>query len=134
MGLCLRRSQRGLSFQLKDGLKVRAYGQVTVYERSGDYQLLVRKMEEAGKGDLQAAFETLKEKLHEEGLFSPERKQSIPTLPQHVGVVTSPTGAAIRDILNVIHRRFPNLHIVIAPVKVQGEGAAEQIAHAIDYF
>jgi exodeoxyribonuclease VII large subunit len=122
------------SLEIRDGMKVRAYGQITVYERSGDYQVIVRKIEDAGKGQLQAAFEALKKKLSEEGLFDAARKKPIPILPQHVGVVTSPTGAAIRDILNVVSRRFPNLHILIAPVKVQGEGAAEQIARAIDFL
>jgi exodeoxyribonuclease VII large subunit len=89
-------------------------------------------MEEWGKGLLQARFEALKEKLREEGLFDEDRKQPLPLLPQHVGVVTSPTGAAIRDILNVVGRRFPNLHIVLAPVKVQGGEAAEEIARAVD--
>lgn len=126
-----RGSQRGLSVDIRDGLQVRVYGEITVYERSGQYQIIVRKVEEAGKGSLQEAFEKLKKKLAEEGLFEPERKQPIPLLPQHVGVATSPTGAAIRDILSVVSRRFPNLHIVIAPVRVQGRGAAAEIAEAI---
>ena len=127
-----RGSQRGLSFQLRDGMVVRAFGEISVYERRGNYQLIVRKMQEGGKGSLQAQFEALKKRLTEEGLFLPERKQPLPVLPRHVGIVTSATGAAIRDILNVISRRFPNLHIVLAPAKVQGEGAAEEIAAAID--
>ncbi len=129
-----RQARLAVKFDLKDGVKVRAFGQISVYEKSGDYQLIVRKMEEAGKGNLQAAFEALKKKLAAEGLFEASRKKPIPVLPQHVGVVTSPTGAAIRDILNVVTRRFPNLHVLIAPVKVQGEGAAEQIAKAIDFL
>ncbi len=127
-----RGSQRGLSFQPKDGMVVRAFGEISVYERRGNYQLIVRKMQEGGKGSLQAQFEALKKSLAEEGLFLPERKQPLPVLPRHVGIVTSATGAAIRDILNVISRRFPNLHIVLAPAKVQGEGSAEEIAAAID--
>ena len=127
-------SQRGLTFELKDGLKVRVYGEISVYEASGQYQIVVRKVEEAGKGGLQEAFEALKKKLAEEGLFDESRKKPMPVLPQHVGIVTSPTGAAIHDILNILSRRFPNLHIVIAPVKVQGEGAAREIADAIDWF
>lgn len=126
--------QRGLAVALKDGLKVRLYGEISVYEASGQYQIVVRKVEEAGKGSLQEAFEALKEKLAAEGLFDESRKKRLPLLPQHVGLVTSPTGAAIRDILNVLSRRFPNLHMVIAPVKVQGEGAAQEIAAAIDLF
>lgn len=126
--------QRGLSFEPKDGMQVRLFGQVTVYERSGQYQILVQDMEEAGQGNLQAAFEKLKRKLEAEGLFDPARKRKLPMLPRHIGIVTSPTGAAIQDMLNVLNRRFPNLHIVIAPVKVQGEGAAADIAEAIRLF
>ena len=122
----------GMKFRLKDGLLVRVFGEVSVYERSGDYQVIVRQIEEGGKGALQAKFEALKEKLLKEGLFDESRKKAIPLLPRHIGVVTSPTGAAIKDILKVISRRFSNLHVVIAPVKVQGDGAAEEIAAAID--
>ncbi len=126
--------QRAVAFELKDGLKVRIYGEISVYEASGQYQIIVRKVEEAGKGSLQEAFEALKKKLAAEGLFDESRKKPIPVLPRHVGIVTSPTGAAIHDILSILSRRFPNLHIVIAPVKVQGEGAAQEIAAAIDLF
>ena len=127
-----RGDQRGLKVEIKDGRKVRVYGQLTVYEASGKYQIIVRKIEDAGKGSLQEAFEALKKKLAQEGLFDASRKKPLPMLPRHVGIVTSPTGAAIRDILNILDRRFPNLHILLAPVKVQGEGAAEEIAAAID--
>ncbi len=126
--------QRDMPFDPADGLKVRVYGQITVYERSGQYQVIVQTIEEAGKGSLQAAFEALKKKLEAEGLFDPARKRPLPRLPQCIGIVTSPTGAAIRDMLNILLRRFPNLHIVIAPVRVQGEGAADEIAEAIDRF
>ena len=125
-------SQRALAFELKDGLKIRIFGEISVYEASGQYQIIVRKAEEAGKGSLQEAFEALKKKLAAEGLFDESRKKPIPVLPRHVGIVTSPTGAAIHDILSILSRRFPNLHIVIAPVKVQGEGAAQEIAAALD--
>lgn len=127
-----RGSQRELKFKPIDGIMVRVFGQISVYERSGNYQIIIRRMEEGGKGSLQARFEALKEKLDKEGLFAKERKQPLPMLPQHVGVVTSDTGAAIRDILNVAARRFPNLHIVLAPAKVQGETAAAEVAAAID--
>jgi exodeoxyribonuclease VII large subunit len=127
-----RGNQRNLKFIPKDGMVVRAFGEISVYERRGNYQILVRRMEEGGKGSLQAQFEALKEKLQKEGLFAPERKRPLPLLPQHVGVVTSASGAAIRDILNVISRRFPNLHVLLAPATVQGEGAAYEIAAAID--
>jgi exodeoxyribonuclease VII large subunit len=121
-----------MKFRLKDGLLVRVFGEVSVYERSGDYQIIIRQIEEGGKGALQAKFEALKEKLLKEGLFDESRKKPIPLLPRHIGVVTSPTGAAIKDILKVISRRFSNLHVVLAPVRVQGDGAAEEIAAAID--
>lgn len=127
-----RGNQTGLKFQPKDGILVRAFGQISVYEKSGNYQIIVRQMEEGGKGSLQAQFEALKEKLQKEGLFDAARKRPIPVLPRHVGIVTSRTGAAIRDILNILGRRFPNLHLLLAPVKVQGEGAAAEIAAAID--
>lgn len=127
-----RGNQRGLAFKPRDGMLVRATGEISVYERRGNYQILIRRMEDGGKGTLQAQFEALKEKLQKEGLFAAERKRPLPMLPQHVGIVTSATGAAIRDILNVISRRFPNLHVLLAPAKVQGDGAAEEIAAQID--
>jgi exodeoxyribonuclease VII large subunit len=121
-------------FAPKDGLKVRVLGQASLYEPRGSYQLIIRKMEEAGKGSLQEQFEKLKARLSAEGLFDADRKKPLPLLPQKIGVVTSPTGAAIRDIINVLTRRFPNLGILLAPVTVQGEGAAEKIASAINYL
>ncbi len=121
-------------FTPKDGLNVRVLGQASLYEPRGSYQLIIRKMEEAGKGSLQEQFEKLKAKLAAEGLFDPSRKKPLPLLPQKIAVVTSPTGAAIRDIINVLTRRFPNLEILIAPVTVQGDGAAKSIAAAIDYL
>ncbi len=123
---------RTLTMTPRDGLKVRAWGDLTVYERDGSYQIVVRRLEEAGKGSLQAAFEALKRKLEAEGLFDAARKRPLPLLPRHIGIVTSPTGAAIRDILNILTRRFPNLHVVLAPARVQGEGAAAEIAAGID--
>lgn len=123
---------RGMPVVPRDGMQVRVYGALTVYERDGSYQMTVRRLEEGGKGSLQAAFEALKKKLAEEGLFEPSRKRPLPRLPRHIGIVTSPTGAAIRDILTILGRRFPNLHVVIAPARVQGAGAAEEIAAAID--
>ncbi len=125
-----RGNQRNLPFVLKDGLNVRACGEVTVYEARGAYQVIVRRMEEAGKGALLEQFEKLKERLGKEGLFEESGKRPLPLLPCHIGVVTSPTGAAILDILQVLNRRYPNLHILLAPVRVQGEGAAEEIAAA----
>ena len=123
-----------LKFDLKDGLQIIAHGEITVYEKRGDYQLLADTLEPKGRGALQLAFEQLKEKLEKEGLFSNEHKKPIPLLPMRIGVVTSPTGAAIRDILNVTGRRFSRSEILINPVRVQGEGAAEEIARAIQEF
>ncbi len=121
-------------FHPKDGIKVRVFGQASLYEARGSYQLIVHKMEEAGKGDLQEQFEKLKAKLAAEGLFDEKRKKPIPMLPRKIGVVTSPTGAAVRDIINVLTRRFPNLGILLAPVTVQGSTAAKSIAAAINYL
>ncbi len=116
---------------LTDGQKVLLQGDVTVYEARGQYQLIVRAVELQGVGALQAAFEKLKQKLAAEGLFAPERKRPLPRCPQRIGLVTSPTGAAIRDVLHVVQRRNPALEIILAPCRVQGEGAAAEIAEAV---
>ncbi len=116
---------------LADGQKVLLQGDVTVYEARGQYQLVVRAVELQGVGALQIAFEKLKQKLAAEGLFAPERKRPLPKYPQRIGLVTSPTGAAIRDVLHVVRRRNPGLEIILAPCRVQGEGAAGEIAEAI---
>jgi exodeoxyribonuclease VII large subunit len=117
---------------LADGQKVLLQGDVTVYEARGQYQLIVRAVELQGIGALQIAFEKLKQKLATEGLFAPERKRPLPKYPQRIGLVTSPTGAAIRDVLHVVQRRNPGLEIILAPCRVQGQGAAEEIAEAIE--
>jgi len=116
---------------LQDGRKVLLHGDVTVYEARGQYQLIVRSVEMQGVGALQIAFEKLKQTLAAEGLFAPERKRPLPPYPQRIGLVTSPTGAAIRDVLHVVQRRNPALEIILAPCRVQGEGAAAEIAAAI---
>ena len=121
-------SQRDL---LADGQKVLLQGDVTVYEARGQYQMIVRAVELQGVGALQVAFEKLKQKLAAEGLFAAERKRELPRFPQRIGLVTSPTGAAIRDVLHVIQRRNPGLEIILAPARVQGDGAAREIAAAI---
>jgi exodeoxyribonuclease VII large subunit len=123
-----------VKFELKDGLKILCHGRLNVYEPRGEYQLVADKAEPKGKGALQLAFEQLKEKLRAEGLFDPKFKKKLPLLPKKVGVVTSPRGAAIIDILRTLERRFAPLQILIYPVKVQGEGAAEEIVRAIDHF
>jgi exodeoxyribonuclease VII large subunit len=120
-----------LRFALQEGLQVIVRGRLTVYEPRGEYQIVLDRVEPKGIGALQLAFEQLKERLATEGLFDQDRKKSIPAFPRTVGVVTSLTGAAIRDILAVLRRRWPTLHILIAPVQVQGESAGHQIAEAL---
>ncbi len=129
-----RSDARRLRFDLKDGLKVICHGRLTVYEARGQYQIVAELVEPKGKGALQLAFEQLKEKLRAEGLFDPRRKKPLPLLPKKLGIVTSPRGAAIIDILRTINRRFARLHIVIYPARVQGEGAADEIVEGIDYL
>ena len=116
---------------LADGQKVLLQGDVTVYEARGQYQLIVRALELQGVGALQIAFDKLKQKLEAEGLFAPERKRPLPKYPQCIGLVTSPAGAAIRDVLHVVRRRNPGLEIIFAPCRVQGDGAAAEIAEAV---
>ena len=122
---------RALSFKPENGVKVDATGEISVYAQRGVYQIVVRKMTPVGQGDLMARFEEMKRKLLAEGLFDEAHKRPLPFLPRHIGIVTAPTGAAIRDMVTVLSRRFPNLDILIAPAKVQGSGAAEEIARAI---
>jgi exodeoxyribonuclease VII large subunit len=132
--VCFRNQARYLKFKPQDGISVIARGHLSVYEARGEYQLYVDYLEPAGVGALQLAFEQLKQKLAAEGLFDAARKKPLPVLPRAIGVVTSPTGAVIRDILRVLKRRFRNMNVTIYPVKVQGEGAAEEIAAGIEYF
>jgi exodeoxyribonuclease VII large subunit len=130
-GVMFRGFATGLKFDLENGLLVRVRGNVTTYDKQSKYQLMAKEIQPAGQGPLQLAFEQLKKKLQAEGLFDAARKRPIPALPQKIAVVTSPTGAAIRDILSILKRRYANLHIIIAPVKVQGAGSKEEIAQAI---
>ena len=123
-----------IKFKLEDGMRVICFGSVTVYEKNGQYQLMISSVEPKGIGALQLALEQLKIKLQKEGLFEESHKVPIPFLPSTIGVVTSATGAAIREILKVARRRYQNIEIILRPVKVQGEGAAEEIALAIDEF
>ncbi|MGH9452901.1 MAG: exodeoxyribonuclease VII large subunit, partial [Terriglobia bacterium] len=132
--VCFRGQARYLRFKPQDGLSVVARGSLAVYAERGEYQLLVEHLEPAGLGALQLAFEQLKQKLAAEGLFDPARKKPLPVLPSTLGVITSPTGAVIRDILRVLRRRFRNMNVLIYPVRVQGEGAAQEIAEGIAYF
>ena len=121
-------------FEVSDGMKVIVKGRVSLYEPRGDFQLYAVDLVPAGQGALQLAFEQLKKKLEDEGLFDEERKREIPEFPSRIGVVTSLEGAAVRDIISIISRRFPAVEVVIYPVKVQGDGAAEEIARAIRDF
>lgn len=123
-----------LDFQLEDGMKVVITGYISVYEREGDYQLYAKKIEKAGIGDLFKAFEELKVKLDKEGLFDQSKKKPIPYIPKKIGVVTSATGAAVRDIITVTKRRFPIANILIYPVLVQGVQAPEEICKGLEYF
>lgn len=118
----------------KDGMKLRVYGLITAYERGSQIQVLVEQAEDAGAGDLQKRFEELKKRLKAEGLFDASRKKPLPLLPARIGIVTSPTGAAIRDILQVLHRRFPDRQVLLAPVMAQGDGSARGIVAAIQYL
>lgn len=123
-----------LSFEPEDGTKVRAFGDVTIYEKQGNYQLRVAQMLPLGVGELEIAFRKLKERLAAEGLFAPEHKRRLPEIPETVGVITSPTGAAVRDIIVTLRRRWPPIRIVLRPTAVQGSGAAAQIAEAVEDF
>jgi exodeoxyribonuclease VII large subunit len=125
------RSEGGRPLSLVDGTQVQVYGNVSVFEARGQYQLNVQILQPRGLGVLQAKFEALKRKLEAEGLFAAERKRPLPKFPRRIGIVTSPSGAAIRDMLNVLRRRAPWLQILINPVRVQGTGAAQEIAVAI---
>src|SRR6266436_4457606 len=131
---CYRSSNQRIRFRPEDGLQMRARGRVSVYEAKGEYQLIVEALEPVGAGALQLAFEQTKTRLQAGGLFAAELKRAIPFFPRRVGVVTSPTGAAIRDIINVISRRTRSVHVLFAPARVQGEGAAGEIVRAIKFL
>jgi exodeoxyribonuclease VII large subunit len=130
-GVMFRSALRLLRFKPQDGLRVVARGRISVYDPKGEYQLVCEHLEPEGRGALQLAFEQLKERLQAAGLFDPRRKRPLPALPRKIGVVTSLDGAAVRDIIQVLRRRYPNAHIVIRPTRVQGEGAALDIARAL---
>ncbi len=126
--------QRGMKFRPEDGLKVTVRGSISVYEARGEYQIYVESMEPLGRGALQLAFEQLKKRLEDDGLFDAARKKPLPMLPSRVGLITSSTGAAVRDVVRILTRRFPNVHLTLYPVRVQGEGAAPEIVEALRYF
>ena len=132
--VCFRSQAMRLKFRPEDGLKLIVRGSISVYEPRGEYQIYVEHIEPSGVGALQLAFEQLKKRLEAEGLFDEARKKPLPMMPQRIGVVTSPTGAAVRDIIRILRRRFPNLHLIVYPVRVQGDGAADEIIAALKYF
>jgi exodeoxyribonuclease VII large subunit len=131
---CFRMTARYLKFKPQDGIQVIARGRIDVYEARGEYQLLVDSLEPQGHGALQFAFEQLKKKLLAEGLFDPANKRSLPKFPRRVGIVTSAAGAVIQDIVNILSRRFPGIHIGLYPAQVQGEGAIEAVCRGIRFF
>ena len=133
-GVMWRSRAGGLTFMPQDGMKVIVTGRITVYEVRGYYQIEASSMRPLGVGELQIAFDKLKQKLEAEGLFDPDRKKTLPEFPERIGIVTSPTGAALQDILNILRRRFPGIEVILNPVAVQGYGAAKEIAQAIDDF
>jgi exodeoxyribonuclease VII large subunit len=130
-GFMFRSTVRYLKFKPADGLRVVARGKISVYEPKGEYQLVCEHLEPQGLGALQLAFDQLKKRLHAEGLFDPARKRALPALPRKIGIVTSLDGAAVRDMIKVLARRHYNAHIVVAPARVQGEGAALEVARGV---
>jgi exodeoxyribonuclease VII large subunit len=132
--VAFRSAHRYWKFKPQDGLAVLARGRIDVYEARGDYQLQVETLEPQGVGALQLAFEQLKRKLAAEGLFAPQRKRPLPRFPRRIGIVTSPSGAAIADLVQILSRRFPGLHIRLFPALVQGEGSAEEVCRGIQFF
>ncbi len=129
-----RKDTRFLRLRPEDGLEVTLRGSLSVYEQRGEYQIVVNYLEPVGLGALQLAFDQLKARLQAEGFFAAARKKPLPMLPQRIGLVTSPRGAAIADIIRILRRRYENLHLLLYPVRVQGEGAAEEIVEALRYF
>ncbi|PYU40813.1 MAG: exodeoxyribonuclease VII large subunit [Acidobacteria bacterium] len=129
-----KQQQRGIKFRPEDGLLMTVRGSISVYETRGEYQIYVENLEPVGRGALQLAFEQLKKRLEAEGLFDAARKKSLPLLPSRIGIITSPSGAAVRDVVRILTRRFPNVHLTVYPVRVQGEGSAEEIVKALKLF
>ena len=132
--VCFRSAHRYLKFKPQDGVAVVARGRIDVFEQRGEYQLLVEFLEPQGHGALQFAFEQLKKKLAAEGLFEAARKRPLPRFPRRIGIVTSPRGAVISDLLQILERRFPGLHIRLFPAQVQGEGAVEEVCRGLEFF
>ena len=129
-----KQQQRGIRLRPEDGLQMTVRGSLSVYETRGEYQIYVENLEPIGLGALQLAFDQLKKRLEAEGLFDPARKKPLPLLPSRIGIITSPRGAAVRDVVRILTRRFPNVHLTVYPVRVQGEGSAEEIVKALKFF
>jgi exodeoxyribonuclease VII large subunit len=129
-----KQQQRGIKLRPEDGLQMTVRGSISVYETRGEYQIYVENLEPIGLGALQLAFDQLKKRLEAEGLFDPARKKPLPLLPSRIGIITSRRGAAVRDVVRILTRRFPNVHLTVYPVRVQGEGAAEEIVKALKFF
>src|SRR2546429_3841121 len=132
--VCFRSTARYLKFKPQDGAAVLARGRIDVYEARGEYQMQVEALELQGHGALQFAFEQLKKKLAAEGLFEQARKRPLPRFPSRIGIVTSPRGAVISDMIHILSRRFPGLHVRIFPAQVQGPGSIEEVCRGIEYF
>src|SRR5271170_4983049 len=132
--VCFKQQLRTIKFRPEDGLHVTVRGSVSVYEARGEYQIYVESIEPVGLGALQLAFDQLKKRLEAEGLFAAERKKPLPLLPRCIGLITSPTGAAVRDVVRILRRRFHNVHLTLYPVRVQGDGAAAEIVRAVQFF
>jgi exodeoxyribonuclease VII large subunit len=132
--VCFKTQLRTMKFRPEDGLHVTVRGSLSVYESRGEYQIYVETIEPVGLGALQLAFEQLKKRLEAEGLFSPARKKPLPMLPNRIGLITSPRGAAVRDVVRILRRRFPNVCLSLYPVRVQGEGASKEIVEALRFF
>src|SRR5713226_2132720 len=132
--VCFKNQLRTMKFRPEDGLHVTVRGSISVYESRGEYQIYIEHIEPVGLGALQLAFEQLKKRLEAEGLFAAERKKPLPLLPSRIGLITSPRGAAVRDVVRILRRRFPNVHLTVYPVRVQGEGAPEEIVKALKFF
>jgi len=132
--VCFKTQLRLMKFRPENGLHVTVRGSISVYETRGEYQIYIESIEPVGLGALQLAFDQLKKRLEAEGLFAAERKKTLPMLPRCIGLITSPTGAAVRDVVRILRRRFHNVHLTLYPVRVQGEGAAAEIVRAVQYF
>jgi exodeoxyribonuclease VII large subunit len=132
--VCFKNQLRAMKFRPEDGLHVTVRGSISVYEARGDYQIYIEHIEPVGLGALQLAFEQLKKRLEAEGLFATERKKPLPLLPSRIGLITSPSGAAVRDVVRILRRRFRNVCLTVYPVRVQGEGAAAEIIRALHFF